>query len=194
MDNKDPFARVMGSFEIGGKRFYKVYFLVEHHVLDKLLFLVDVFGDVDRAIEGSVNCAYKQFAGVLPSEEKALEESRLTEKELSELKSMIKRLESRIKEIVSSIISSSGVPTASPEVPVRPRRRPRGVEDVEMPDLVEVKEDTKESSEEPSISLEDAIAQAIVVAIDEELSNVISSGDRDGGSGGEDSSVEEKEK
>ena len=190
MSSDDPFSRILGSFEVSGKKHYKIYFIVDQELFDKLVYLTDIFGGIDEALEKAVNIAIEQVSGVLPSEKEKVE-GKLTEKEISELKDMIKRLEARIRDIVSSMLSSATPIVQTVETPTSARRGKRraNIDLEDIPDLVEAEESESESVEEtgPSLSLEDAIAQAIVVAIDEELSNVLSVDE------GEESSTESSE-
>ena len=79
---------------------------------------------------------------------------------------MVRRLENRIKEVVSEVLSRARI--AADVASRQTVSRVDNVE-VELPDLV-VAEGS--GGGEEAISLEDAIAKAVVVAMDEELENV----------------------
>lgn len=163
----DDFSkRILGSLEMNNKRYLKIYFIISKDLLDYFIDLIDVYGDADKAIEKAIEIAHRDVVGFRLDEKAKLEEKPV-EKDLSELKDMIKRLEKRIKEVVSEIISRSSSYRIEAIKTVSKKREGSSV-DIDLPDLT-VAEGAQEDAGETGLSLEDAITQAIVVAIDEEL-------------------------
>jgi len=171
MSSEELSRRILGSFELSGRKYIKVYFVLPRDLIDYLLDLVDIFGGVDNAIEKAIMMTHESVTSLTPQERLHLIAEKPVDKDISELKEMVKRLEKRIKEVVAEIISrSSGGVLAEPVQ----RRRESRVGDVELPDLVQAESVTSDSSsDEAALSLEEAITRAIVVAIDEELGGVL---------------------
>ncbi len=167
MASEGLFRRILSSLEKDGKKYYKLYFVINRDVLDHLIDIIDVYGDVDKAIENAIKLAHEKILGFPSVERDKLLSAPEVDKDLSELKDMIRRLEKRIKEAVSEIISRGySYATATPEVQVKAKRRTD--DSIELPDLI-VADEPDATKDEAVLSLEDAITQAIVVAIDEEL-------------------------
>ena len=182
-DNSDILSRILSVKEVNGKNYYKLYFIVDEDTYSMLVDLMDlVGGGIDSVFIDAITQYYNKLLKFSKKEKMRIERREDVRKDISELKKMLKRLEKRIKEAVSEVLSKAQPAIISSVEGVSKRDQMQREITIEMPELQAV--DTGMQVEEKRMSLEDALAQAIVVAIDDELKSVIESeeaGDRDKG-------------
>jgi len=182
-DDSDILGRILSVKEVNGKNYYKLYFIVDEETYSMLMDLLDLAGgEIDSVFIDAINHYYNKLLKFSKSEQKHIAKRDDVRKDLSELKKMLKRLEKRIKEAVSEVLSKAQPAVISSIGGVGGGERSRRDVSIDMPELQVVDTDTQ--VEEQRLSLEDALAQAIVVAIDDELKSVIEN-EETGNKGGE---------
>lgn len=167
--NEDLASRILDVREVRGKNYYKLYLIVDEDTYTMLSDLVDISdSSVDEVFEKAIEEFYKKHISFSSQDRESVEGKLDVKRDLSELKDMLKRLERRIKEAISDVLSSTQTKvTVTAPQPISGKRS-SDIE-VEMPEL----EIVESPVEKERASLEDALAKAIVVAIDDELQSTL---------------------